>query len=130
MSSLLAFQGCAHTTHYAATKAWVQTFAEGLHAELAGAGVDVIASAPGPVATGFAARANLRMAQTDDADAVAAQTLAALGHRATVRPGRLSKLLGWGLSTAPRALRVRILGTVMGGMTAHQLVAGGARTRA
>jgi uncharacterized protein len=47
MSSLLAFQGVPRATTYAATKAFIQTFAEGLRIELRPYGVDVIAAAPG-----------------------------------------------------------------------------------
>jgi short-subunit dehydrogenase len=125
MSSLLAFGGSPLAANYAATKAYVQSLAEGLRSEWAGQGVDVIACAPGPIATGFASRANLRMAQALEPDVVARQTLSALGRRGTVRPGWLSKVLGWSLATAPRAMRVNIMGRIMGGMTAHQ-----ARTQA
>lgn len=120
MSSLLAFHGTPRAANYAATKAYVQSLAEGLREELAPAGVDVIASAPGPVASGFGARAGMRMTRAQDTASVARGTLAALGSRGTVRPGALSKLLGWSISTAPRALRVRIMGGIMGRMTAHR----------
>lgn len=123
MSSLLAFHGTPLSANYAATKAYVQSLAEGLRAEWARHGVDVIACAPGPVDTGFAKRADMRMTRTVPPDVVARQTLAALGQRGTVRPGWLSKLLGWSLATAPRGLRVKIIGRVMGGMTAHQRAA-------
>lgn len=116
-SSVLAFQGVPGSAHYAATKAWVQSFAEGLGVELRGRGVDVLASAPGPVDTGFATRARLDMGVMLGPDLVARQTLAALGRRRTVRPGWLSKLLGWSLATVPRALRVRLLAQIMRGMT-------------
>ncbi|MFM2089982.1 MAG: hypothetical protein RLZZ127_471, partial [Planctomycetota bacterium] len=39
-------------------------------------------------------------------------------RRRFLRPGSVGKLLGWSLATAPRALRVRIMGMIMGGMTA------------
>ena len=52
MSSLVAFQGVPRAATYAATKAFIQTFAEGLRLELAPSGVDVVASAPGPVRSG------------------------------------------------------------------------------
>lgn len=120
LSSLLAFHGAPLAANYAATKAYVQSLAEGLRSEWAEQGVDVIACAPGPIATGFAARAKLRMAQALGPDVVARQTLGALGRQGTIRPGWLSKLLGWSLGTAPRALRVNIMGRIMGGMTAHQ----------
>jgi uncharacterized protein len=121
MSSLLAFQGTPHAAHYAATKAYVQTLAEGLRAEWAPLGVEVIASAPGPIRTGFAARANMHMAQALHPDVVARVTMQALGRKATVRPGWLSKLLGSSLATLPRWARVMVIGQVMKGMTAHQV---------
>ncbi len=120
MSSLLAFHGTPRAAHYAATKAYVQSLAEGLRIEWAPLGVDVIASAPGPVHTGFARRADMRMAQSLAPDTVAHGTLRALGRRTTVRPGWLSKLLGWSLATLPRWGATRILAKVMAGMTAHQ----------
>jgi uncharacterized protein len=43
-----------------------------------------------------------------------------LGQQTTVRPGWLSKLLGWSLALLPRWGKVMIIGQVMKGMTAHQ----------
>ncbi len=120
MSSIVAFQGVSNSANYAATKAFVQTLAEGLHDELAPHGVDVLASAPGPVATGFASRADMAMSAAASARDVAVATLAALGRRKTVRPGFQSKLLGYGLAALPRAMRSRILGGIMMGMTKHR----------
>ncbi|MEC5216737.1 short-subunit dehydrogenase [Actimicrobium sp. GrIS 1.19] len=120
MSSLLAFHGVPRAANYAATKAYVQTLAEGLHAELAPLGVDVVASAPGPIRSGFAQRADMRMAMSQEPDVVARGTLAALGRRTTVRPGWLSKLLGWSLAPLPRWAKIMVIKKVMGDMTAHQ----------
>jgi short-subunit dehydrogenase len=120
LSSLLAFHGTAHAANYAATKAYIQTLAEGLRIEWAAQGVDVIASAPGPVSSGFAARADMQMARTVPADVVARVTMQALGRKTTVRPGWLSKLLGWSLAMLPRWGRVMVMTQVMKGMTAHQ----------
>lgn len=120
MSSLLAFQGTPHAANYAATKAYVQTLAEGLRMEWAPYGIDVIASAPGPIRSGFAQRANMQMAQSLPAEVVARVTMRALGHQPTVRPGWLSKLLGWSLALLPRWGQVMVIGQVMKGMTAHQ----------
>ncbi len=118
--SLLGFQGAPLSANYAATKAYIQTLAEGLRIEMQTHGVDVISCAPGPVNTGFAQRADMRMSQATTPEVVARVTLAALGHRGTVRPGFLSKFLGWSLSTLPRFMRTRIMGMIMQGMTAHQ----------
>ncbi|OQW59465.1 MAG: short-chain dehydrogenase [Proteobacteria bacterium SG_bin9] len=120
MSSLLAFQGTPRSANYAATKAFVQTFAEGLYHELKPLGVDVVACAPGPISSGFAARADMQMSMSEKPDVVAAETLDALGRRLTVRPGWLSKFLEFSLCFLPRWGRVRMMGVVMGGMTRHQ----------
>ncbi len=119
MSSIVAFQGVPRASHYAATKAYIQTLAEGLHQELAGLGVDVLASAPGPIKSGFAKRANMQMGLTQLPSAVAQASLRALGKKITVRPGWLAKLLSTALSV-PRWARVKIMAQVMQGMTKHQ----------
>ena len=116
MSSLLAFQGVARAANYAATKAYVQTLAEGLHRELRPHGVDVLAAAPGPVHSGFAARAGMTLGMGLQPKQIGAATLKALGRRATVRPGWLSKLLEASFLGMPRWIRSRILGQVMKGM--------------
>lgn len=114
--SLVGFQGAPNAATYAATKGFVQSFGEALAVELRGQGVDVLTLAPGPVASGFAARAGMRLGPTDRPDAVARSALAALGRRTRSRPGLVGKALGWSLATVPRALRVRIMGRIMQGM--------------
>lgn len=116
LSSLVGFQGVPHAAHYAATKAYVQSLAEGIGAELAPRGVEVLAAAPGPVATGFAARAGLTMGQAMDPAVLAPEILKALGRRRTVLPGGLTKILMGALRTVPRWARVRIMAQVMKGM--------------
>lgn len=120
MSSLLAFQGVPLSAHYAATKAYVQSLAEGLHIELAPLGVDVLVSAPGPTQSSFAQRANMQMGMALRPETVARGTLNALGRRMTTRPGWLSKFLEISLSALPRTGRVRVMQRVMVGMTQHQ----------
>jgi short-subunit dehydrogenase len=117
MSSLVAFQGVPRAANYAATKAYVQSFAEALRLELRPLGVDVIASAPGPIRSGFAARASMTMGLAQTPQDVAGPTLAALARRGTVRPGWLSKFLEVALRFLPRRGRVRMMGVVMAGMT-------------
>ncbi len=120
MSSLVAFQGVPRAANYAATKAYVQSLAEGLRVELAPFGVDVVSSAPGPIRSGFERAADMRMGMAGTPASVAEETLAALGRKGTVRPGWLSKLLEWSLAFLPRWGRVRMMGAVMGGMTKHK----------
>lgn len=116
MSSLVGFQGVPGAAMYAASKAFVQSLAEGLHHELRPHGVWVTASAPGPVATEFASRAGMRMGAAGTATEVAEGTLAKVGRRLTVRPGWLSVVLEWSLKTLPRWGRVRMMQRVMAGM--------------
>jgi short-subunit dehydrogenase len=120
MSSLVGWQGTPWAAHYAATKAYVQALAEAMHAELKPSGVDVLASAPGPVHSGFAAQSDMRMGTAAPPEDIAQASLAALGSQTTVVPGFLSKLLTYSLATLPRTLRTQVMGSVMHGMTKHQ----------
>jgi len=120
MSSLVGWQGTPFAAHYAATKAYVQSLAEAMHAELKGSGVDVLASAPGPVNSGFAARANMRMGAAAMPADVAKASLSALGRSRTVVPGLLSKVFTSSLVLLPRAARIRVMGQIMRSMTKHQ----------
>lgn len=53
VASTAGMQPLPYSAGYAAAKAYVLSFSEALHQELAGAGVTVTALAPGPVATDF-----------------------------------------------------------------------------
>lgn len=116
LSSLLAFQGVPGAAHYAATKAYVQSLAEGLRLEMARKGVDVLSVAPGPIDSGFAQRANMTYGMSQGPMVVAQQALRALGNKGTIRPGSLAKFLDGSLSMLPRRGRVRIMQQVMSGM--------------
>ncbi|MEL7532973.1 MAG: SDR family oxidoreductase [Bacteroidota bacterium] len=120
LSSMVAFQGVPYSAHYAATKAYVQSFAEGLAEELKTQGVDVLAAAPGPVKSGFEARANMQMSMSLSPEQVGIPILKALGRKTTVLPGVLTKFLVYSLRTVPRWAKVKIMKAVMGGMTQHQ----------
>lgn len=120
MSSLVAFQGVPYAAHYAATKAYIQSFAEGLAAELKPFNVAVLAAAPGPVESGFGKRANMQMGKALLPDKISGPILKALGKRRTVVPGLFSKVLVYSLRTMPRFVKIKIMQQVMGGFTAHQ----------
>ena len=117
LSSIVATQGVARSAHYAATKAYVHTLGEGLQQEWRGSGLDLLIVAPGPVETGFAQRSNMQLGKTTSPEVVAKQSLRALGRQQLIHPGWLAKCLALALSLAPRALRVNIMGAVMGSMT-------------
>jgi short-subunit dehydrogenase len=116
-SSVVGFSGAPFSATYAATKGFVQGFAEALAVELRPAGISVLSVAPGPVGTGFAARAGMQMGRAETPETVARASLAALAGGGTLRPGFLAKLLGWSLAMMPRWGRVRLLGQIMKGMT-------------
>lgn len=120
MSSIVAFQGVPYAAHYAATKAYVQSLAEALAFELKSFGVDVLSAAPGPVHSGFASRANMRMGAALTPSQVAVPILKSLGRKTTALPGLLTKVLAYSLRTVPRWGKIRIMAKVMGGMTKHQ----------
>jgi short-subunit dehydrogenase len=120
MSSMVAFQGVPYSANYAATKAYVQSLAEALAEELKPYGVDVLAAAPGPVASGFGQRANIKMNMSLTPQQVGIPILKALGRKTTVLLGFLTKFLVYSLRTVPRWGKVKIMKLVMGGMTEHQ----------
>jgi hypothetical protein len=117
---MVAFQGVPYSANYAATKAYVQSLGEALAEELRPHGVDVLAAAPGPVASGFGQRANMKMNMSLTPQQVGIPILKALGRNTTVLPGFLTKFLVYSLRTVPRWGKVKIMKIVMGGMTEHQ----------
>lgn len=120
-SSLVAFQGVPTSANYAATKAYIQTLAEGLRTEMKPRGVEVLSVAPGPIASGFAARAGLTMGLSQTPEVVAKAALAALGRKGTVKPGWLAKLLITSLAFLPRRGRTMVVGKIMAGMAAPRI---------
>ena len=59
IASLASFQPLPGNATYAASKAFVLSFSEAVHAELSGTGVTLTAVCPGPVRTEFAERAGI-----------------------------------------------------------------------
>jgi len=112
LSSISAFSGAPYAATYTATKGFVQSFAEAIAVELRPNGISVLAVAPGPVGTGFAARAGMHVGRAETPETVARVALVALQRGGTVRPGFQAKLLGWLLIAMPRWGRVRIMGQI------------------
>ena len=120
LSSVVAFHGVPRQANYAASKAYVQSLAEGLHVELKPLGVDVLSVAAGPIASGFAARSGLDVGNAPAPSIVAKAALRCLGKQTTVRPGFLSKLLGYSLNLLPRWGRILVMTQIMKGMTKNR----------
>jgi len=117
LSSIVATQGIARTANYAATKAYVLSLGEALQLEWRGSGVDLLIVAPGPVDTGFSKRSKMQFGQTTTPEVVAKESINAIGRKSIVHPGALAKLMKLGISMTPRYLRVKIISTIMRGMT-------------
>ena len=100
---------------YYATKAYVLSFSEALHAELKSRGVRVTVLCPGPVPTEFAERAGLKSGRAPGPLTQSAERVAEAGYRGlmrghrTVVPGLANKLVTYIVPLVPRRL---LLGAV------------------
>ena len=112
VASMAAFQPMPYMSVYAATKAFVLSFSQGLRGEVRSKGVKVLAVCPGPVdtpffeATGSAGlRKTVPKATMVTADDVVRATLRALkAGRSVVVPGVALKLAAAGTRLVPRDL--------------------------
>jgi short-subunit dehydrogenase len=118
VSSMAGFNASPYMATYAATKAFVNSFSEGLHEELAGTGVKVQALCPGFTRTEFqdVARVepDLPSFAWQEPDAVVDASLAAL-ERGTlvVVPGLGNQALATVSAALPRSLVRRVLAAAM-----------------
>ncbi len=120
VSSITAFQPLPGVASYAASKAFVQSFSEAVHAELSGTGVTLTTLSPGLTRTGFADAAGTDAFDAapglavGDAEDVAEAGVAAMvaGHRSVV-PGLVNQLSAAGGRLAPRTLLLPALNAAM-----------------
>jgi short-subunit dehydrogenase len=82
VASIAAFLPGPGMAVYYATKAYVLSFSEALHRELADRGIRVTALCPGPVPTEFQARSGMRLNPTMNMLLVSPQRVAETGYRA------------------------------------------------
>jgi hypothetical protein len=100
---------------YYATKAYVLSFSEALHAELKTRGVRVCVLCPGPVPTEFAERAGVAGGLAPGLLTVSAERVAELGYRGLmsgrrlVVPGLANRLVTLAVRLAPRRLLLRMV---------------------
>lgn len=93
---------------YYATKAFVLSFSEALHSELAPRGIKVCVLCPGPVPTEFAKVAGVKEGLKPGRLTRSAEQVAEAGYRGlmankrTVIPGLMNKLVIFGVRLAPR----------------------------
>ncbi|HXQ63149.1 MAG TPA: SDR family oxidoreductase [Acidimicrobiales bacterium] len=131
VSSIGAFAPAPGGATYSATKAFVLSFTEALHDEVAPAGVHVTALCPGFTRTDFQQRAGVKTSGLpsvvwSDAAAVVAAGLAALDrNQAVCVPGVLNKVVAVSPRLGPRGLTRRISAGVMRRLEAPQAPAPG-----
>jgi uncharacterized protein len=112
VASTAANQPVPGMATYAASKAFVQSFSEALHAELDGSGVSVTCLSPGPTRTRFGAVAGLEGSEhatpgflfSDPAGVARAGVDGMVAGRRTVVPGVSNKLASTGGRLIPRGL--------------------------
>jgi uncharacterized protein len=111
VASVAAYQPVPRQATYAATKAFVLSFTEGLHVDLKGTGVTATALCPGPTKTEFGEAAGIReelfnipgLVYTAEEMAVAGVNAMERGRRAVV-PGATNLASAVGGRLMPRAL--------------------------
>jgi uncharacterized protein len=108
--SILAFAPIPQNATYAATKAFITSFSEALHTELAGSGVSCTTVNPGPTRTAVFDRsgapglsgAGPGVLWQDPEDVARDAVAAMVAGRRSVIPGLTNKLAVLGLSSTPR----------------------------
>lgn len=112
VASTAAFQPLAGATIYAASKAFVLLFSEGLALELEKTAVTVTVACPGPVATRFFAdkKPKAQARQMDQAGPVVGEILRGFARgKKVVYPGKLTgRLSTLGARFLPRAMILRL----------------------
>ena len=118
VASVAGFTPGPNMAVYYATKAYVVSFSEALHQELKAQGIAVTALCPGPVATGFGARAGISSAMTKGAPMLSAAEVAKRGYdalsvnRRIEAPGLADKFLVGLLNVLPNALLLPLIARV------------------
>jgi uncharacterized protein len=115
VASTAGMQPLPYESVYAATKAFVISFTDALHAELRGSGVRVLAINPGPVQTEWqqvagydADRVGVVPGQIPS-EQVVSESLAAFDHgRRSVIPGRTMRWFMRATRPSPRAIQLRV----------------------
>ncbi len=111
VASLAAFLPGPGMAVYYASKAYVLSFSEALHQELAGRGVRVTALCPGPVPTEFQARAGIHGRGVEGVLTLSAGRVAQIGYAGFMRGKRVvvAGAANWVLASLLRLIPNRIL---------------------
>jgi uncharacterized protein len=115
LASVAAFVPGPGMAVYYASKAYILSFSQALHQELKSAGVSVTALCPGPVHTGFGARAGTSKDMAGGSLVVDVAEVARYGYRAMMAgkrvaiPGRLNLAIATLIPFVPAALKLPVL---------------------
>lgn len=117
VASLAGQHPVPYEATYAASKAFVSSFGQSLHTELAGTGVDVTVLAPGMVDTPMIRDSAVDVTNTQlsvtGPEPVVRAALDGLGKKALVIPGATNKLADIVFRMLPRSVAVRLGGKIM-----------------
>ena len=127
VGSTSGFTGAPYVSNYAATKAYLGSFGEGLRVEWAEHGVDVLVVHPGPTKTEMVETEGLDFGKVPvawmTAEAVARKSLKALGRRSVLIPGAPNKLIHFVTTRLlPRQASVAMWGMLMRRATDPELL--------
>ncbi|MBM3562761.1 MAG: SDR family oxidoreductase [Alphaproteobacteria bacterium] len=120
VASVAAFMPGPGFAVYYATKAYVRSFSEALSQELKPSGVKVACLCPGPVETGFQARAGMsyeglmtamKPAMLPAAEVARQGYEGLMAGRRVIVPGWVNRALIWGSAMTPRAVLLPLLAT-------------------
>jgi uncharacterized protein len=115
VASTASFQPGPLMSVYYATKAYVLSISEALANETGSTGVTVTALCPGPTATGFEERANLKTSKLFQKEVMDVKTVARQGFygflkgKTVVIPGWKNRLLAFSTRFVPRVLVTKIV---------------------
>ena len=127
VGSTSGFTGAPYMSNYAATKAYLGSFAEGLRVEWAKHGVDVLVVHPGPTRTEMVDMDGIDFGKVPmawmEAATVARKSLNALGHRSVLVPGGPNKFMRFVTTRLlPRRASVAMWGKLMARATDDELL--------
>ncbi len=120
VASVAAFMPGPGFAVYYASKAYVRSFSEALSQELKPAGVKVACLCPGPVETGFQARAGfdfsgvmgaMKPAMLPAAEVARQGYEGLMAGKRVIVPGFVNRMFVWGSAATPRALLLPLLAT-------------------
>jgi short-subunit dehydrogenase len=121
IASGMSFQPMPYMSTYAASKAFLLHWAEGVSEELRGTGVRMVTVCPGTIPTNFSNASQVPVDQilgvqlvSGTVSGVVAATLKGIQHnRAVTVPGFLHRMVNWSGALSPRWLIRRVMGWAM-----------------